>query len=235
MAKAITEKLPTVIRDKCGTIKGYWAHGNHKETTCQLCRDAHAIHSAQWAKNHPEKKKTICAKYRVANPEKIKMSSAEYRIENVDKIKASSAIYTDTHREAIYATTKRWREANPEKQRAAVMRCRDAKPEKYKATRKQYDDTHPEKKRESARRRRARKRGNGFSFYTEEQVIEKHGTNCYICGEPIDMTAPRRVGKPGWQRGLHIEHVTAIDNDGRDDLENVKPSHGLCNLRKGTR
>ena len=82
------------------------------------------------------------------------------------------------------------------------------------------------------RRRRARKKGNGFEPYTEEQVLEKWGTDCYLCGEPIDMDAPRRVGKPGWERGLHMEHVIDIADGGRDDLENVKPSHGLCNLKK---
>jgi hypothetical protein len=75
-------------------------------------------------------------------------------------------------------------------------------------------------------------RGNHFEPYTEIQVLALYGIDCYLCHEPIDMEAPRKVGVPGWQRGLHMEHVIALANGGCDDLGNVRPAHGLCNLQK---
>ena len=90
----------------------------------------------------------------------------------------------------------------------------------------------PEIARGAKRRRKARKLKNGFEFYTEKQVLEKYGTNCYLCGEPIDMNAPRSAKTPGWEYGLHIEHVIDMAFGGPDTLDNVRPSHALCNLKK---
>ena len=93
----------------------------------------------------------------------------------------------------------------------------------------------PEKVRESSRTRRARKFNNYHEKYSEKQVIELYGTKCYICSKEIDMSATRRCGKPGWEKGLHIEHVVDIALGGPDILSNVRPSHGICNLTKKPR
>ena len=69
--------------------------------------------------------------------------------------------------------------------------------------------------------------------HTEEEVILKWGTNCHICGEPIDMDAPRRVGVPDWEKSLHLDHVIPLVKGGSHTLENVKPAHALCNIVKG--
>ncbi len=109
---------------------------------------------------------------------------------------------------------------------------------KKKHSAKSYCKTHyhsilkPEIARGAKRRRRARKLKNGVEFYTEAQVLEKYGTNCYLCKEPIDMDAPRTTWTKGWERGLHMEHVIDIALGGSDTLDNVKPSHGICNLKK---
>jgi 5-methylcytosine-specific restriction endonuclease McrA len=52
---------------------------------------------------------------------------------------------------------------------------------------------------------------------------------------PIDFNSPRQVGKPGWRSGLHIDHFVDISLGGPDTLENVRPSHGWCNLTKTPR
>jgi 5-methylcytosine-specific restriction endonuclease McrA len=93
----------------------------------------------------------------------------------------------------------------------------------------------PHKVRESSRRRRAQKLNNGSESYTELQVLEKHGTDCYLCGNPIDMSAPRKCGLPGWQNGLHIEHVIDLALGGSDTLQNVRGAHAICNLKKKPR
>ena len=93
----------------------------------------------------------------------------------------------------------------------------------------------PEIARQAKRRRRARKLQNGVEHYTEKQVLEKYGTDCYLCKKPIDMLAPRTTWTKGWEFGLHIEHVIDIAKGGPDTLANVKPAHALCNLRKKPR
>ena len=208
--KSVAEKKPSVIRDKCGTHAGYMAHRYHKEITCQPCRDARADYCTQWRKNHPESKvkyKAVAMEYRVRNLEKIKEKNRRWRKENYE---ATTSATNDG---------RKWQLANPEKN---------------KDNKRRWSAEHPEKIREYSRTRRVRKLGNGYILYTEEEVLERYGTDCHICHEPIDMEAPRRVGKPGWERGLHMEHVIPISKGGSDTIENVKPSHGLCNSKKHT-
>jgi 5-methylcytosine-specific restriction endonuclease McrA len=82
------------------------------------------------------------------------------------------------------------------------------------------------------RLRRASKLGNDYIKYTFNEVINLYGEICYLCNEKIDMLAPRKAGIPGWEKGLHIDHVIDIAAGGPDTLDNVRPTHGICNLKK---
>jgi 5-methylcytosine-specific restriction endonuclease McrA len=95
-------------------------------------------------------------------------------------------------------------------------------------------DIVTESNRRYAHRRRARIAKAGFEFYTEQQVLDIYGTDCYICSEPINLSAPRSAVADGWKRGLHIDHVIPIALGGSDIIENVRPSHAICNLRKSS-
>ena len=68
--------------------------------------------------------------------------------------------------------------------------------------------------------------------YSDADVLSKYGLDCHICQTPIDLNAPRRVGRDGWEKGLHIDHVYPLSKGGLDTLENVRPSHGQCNVIK---
>ena len=72
-------------------------------------------------------------------------------------------------------------------------------------------------------------------MYSLFEVIFLHGTSCHICKLPIDFSAPRRAFMPGWEYGLQFDHVIPLTKGGSDQIENVKPSHGLCNLSKGNK
>lgn len=89
-----------------------------------------------------------------------------------------------------------------------------------------------QKARETDRKRRAQKQANGFIKYSEQEVLSLYGENCSICNIKIDLKASRKVGKPGWEKGLHIDHVIPISLGGPDTIENVRPAHGKCNLVK---
>jgi len=89
-----------------------------------------------------------------------------------------------------------------------------------------------EKVRERERSKNRRRRAKITNDYNELQVISVYGIDCYLCGLEIDFMAPRKCGVDGWEHGLHIDHVVPIAKGGSDTLENVRPAHGLCNLRK---
>ena len=124
---------------------------------------------------------------------------------------------------------------NKEKESEYGYQYRLINKEKINKRMSQYRKENPEIKRKSEHKRRALKLNNGYEPYTEAQMLKKYGTDCYLCNSPIDMNAPRQVGKSGWENGLHIEHVIAISNGGPDTLANVRPAHGLCNLNKSNK
>ncbi len=103
--------------------------------------------------------------------------------------------------------------------------------EKIKEKRKKDPARKANKLRQKSRRR-ARLRGNKVEPYTFEQVLETYGTICYLCSKEIDMNAPRNCTGDNWEIGLHIDHVIDIQYGGPDCLENVRPTHAICNLTK---
>ena len=68
--------------------------------------------------------------------------------------------------------------------------------------------------------------------YSDADVLSIYGLDCHICKTPIDLNAPRQVGQNGWEKGLHIDHVYPLSKGGLDTIENVRPSHGKCNIIK---
>ena len=178
--------------------------------SCTLCSEMKPLteyHKDALTKDGLKSKCKIC---RLAD-------NAKYFAENRESVAAVQLAYHEKNKEARNAYQREWREKNKE---AAS------------AYNKEYRKNNQDKFAVNARRRRARILGNRFEKYTEAQVLELYGIDCHLCMEPIDMDAPRSTGIPGWERGLHFDHVIALVNGGSDTLDNVKPSHGLCNLRK---
>ena len=95
-----------------------------------------------------------------------------------------------------------------------------------------YRAANLDKVRARERSKNRSRRASASSSYNELQVIATYGTNCYLCGLEIDFMSPRKCGVEGWENGLHIDHLFPISKGGADTLENVRPAHGLCNLRK---
>jgi DNA repair exonuclease SbcCD ATPase subunit len=135
--------------------------------------------------------------------------------------------------------SKKWQSNNKDRSKQYFVKHYLKNKEKIKNTVKQYKHNNPDKNKEFSRsysrKRRTIIKNNGFEKYTEAQVLELYGTNCYLCNTPIDMSASRRCGDPGWEKGLHIEHVVDIALGGPDTLANVRPSHAKCNLNKKPR
>jgi 5-methylcytosine-specific restriction endonuclease McrA len=108
-----------------------------------------------------------------------------------------------------------------------------ANKELYELRRKKYIFENPDYRASEDRRRRAKIAENGYEPYTLQQVLDTYGTSCHLCEDIIDLDLPRQSGTPGWQMGLHIDHVVPIAKGGPDTLDNVRPSHAICNLSKG--
>lgn len=130
------------------------------------------------------------------------------------------------------AYEKSWRDNNPDKVAAKRKAWKQNNPEKVSEYMKQYFSENQEMVRNAARKRRALKLQNGHEPYSEKDVLEMYGDNCHICGVQVDLEAPRSTQREGWQNGLHIDHLVPLSRGGSDSLENVRPAHGKCNLKK---
>jgi 5-methylcytosine-specific restriction endonuclease McrA len=87
----------------------------------------------------------------------------------------------------------------------------------------------------NTRARRAKNRiPNKINWYKNhlDELTELYGTDCHICGTAIDMSAPRATGQPGWERSYHPDHVIPLSKGGLDIIDNIRPSHAQCNMRK---
>lgn len=87
--------------------------------------------------------------------------------------------------------------------------------------------------REAQRKAMALLRGVHHEDWTEKQLIETYGSDCYICHEPIDITIPR-TGKKS-KDSLWPDHVIPMSRGGENTIRNVRPCHRSCNESKGTK
>ena len=149
---------------------------------------------------------------------------------NKDKNKKDG--HCNNCRDCSKVISKAWHLANLDKQKESFKKSYLENRELRLLSAKKWRKENAATKREYNRRRKALLKSVRFEPYTDFEVLEKYGTICHLCGIEIDMSAPRWSGKDGWQMGLQIDHVMPISKGGSDTLDNVKPSHGICNLIK---
>lgn len=108
---------------------------------------------------------------------------------------------------------RQWRAANPELNKARVDRWRKAHPAQFAMMKRIEAATH-----------RARQHEQFVGRVDYAAILAEHGMICHICGEEIEF-----VG------GLHFDHLIPLAKGGSHTADNIKPSHALCNQRKGER
>ena len=202
--------------------------GNHN-SYCRVCRSEY---NRQWRKNNAEKVKAYSKFHYHTNIEKNRDRSKLWYENNLEKSKATNKAWKENNREKIKETRMAYAKKNCEKIAEKNKLWYEKNRERLIEAKKIYRKNNPERGRGYVRKRRARKNNNGVEAYTEQQVLEFYGTDCHICQKPIDLSANRAVGSPGWEKALHIDHIIPISKGGPDTIENVKPAHGYCNLSK---
>jgi 5-methylcytosine-specific restriction endonuclease McrA len=144
------------------------------------------------------------------------------RNKHKDKIAIQKKKYQQDNKEKINAYHRaRWSKIPDEIRLKKKMDYRVANIERYR-----------EVNRQSERKRRAAKKNSSHVFYTEKEVLEIYGNVCYLCNREIDLFASRKIGYENWQNGLHIDHLIPLNKNGSDSIDNVRPTHGLCNVKK---
>jgi 5-methylcytosine-specific restriction endonuclease McrA len=151
------------------------------------------------------------AAYQKANPEKIKAKNDAWVKANPERHRANQLAWSRANPEKKYA----WRKANPEKNKAAIAKWKKANPDKIRETR---------------RKKVAKDKGVYHQDWTEKQLFETYGTNCYLCNKPIDFDAPKKG--PGSDYSSWPDHITPTSRGGENTIKNVMPCHAVCNRSK---
>ena len=130
------------------------------------------------------------------------------------------------------ATYQRKYVATPEgraRSNAAVARWKAANPEYDKKFREDNADLYREFGRVASSRRRARLAGLAVEDYTLEQILERDGIDCVLCGEELDLDA---VAPAPW--AATVEHLECISWPGSagDVFGNVAAAHATCNFKR---
>lgn len=120
------------------------------------------------------------------------------------------------------------RKAFPERCRAVVQAWQKAHPEKILAANRSWKARHPEQRRATAlvnqHKRLARLRNvlvNDFTKIEWEFIKAFFNFRCFYCDKEGLI--------------LQIEHMIPISRGGSHTAENIVPSCGICNMKKGTK
>ena len=111
------------------------------------------------------------------------------------------------NRDVLLARKKAQRAANPGGETRYSREWRKRNPEKWAL-----------RNRENQRRRRGEKPVDYAA------ILAEHGMHCHICDTAIESLAE-----------LHFDHVIPLAKGGLHVAENIRPSHALCNMRKGVK
>ena len=117
---------------------------------------------------------------------------------------------------------RQWNKDNEEHMRQWRKDNRERDAEIHRQWRKENREHYLEQARKQVAKRRAIKKGaTKADNFSRQDVLDKWGTDCHICSDPIDLD--------DW----HMDHVFPLSKGGEHSLANVKPSHPSCNMSKG--
>lgn len=105
-------------------------------------------------------------------------------------------------------------------------------PPNFTSNRKYHPDCKIQAKRARYRIKTVKRQSRTVkpSRLSADQVLALYGPNCSICHEPIDDTLPRTS-----KLGLTVDHVIPLSKGGLDTIDNMRPAHWVCNVRKGNK
>lgn len=105
-------------------------------------------------------------------------------------------------------------------------------PANFTGNGKYHDDCRVEAKRARYRIKTVKRQSLTVkpSRLSADQVVRTYGSKCSVCSEEIDMSIARTS-----RLGLTVDHVIPLSKGGQDTIENMRPAHWICNVRKGNK
>lgn len=193
---------------RTGTYAGYAAHRRAGEPLCPACQKAKKDWEVKRHLELPEEKR-----------EKARETTRKWRSKHPDYNKE----YYRKNREENIRRVREWEKAQGEE--GVKLRRKQAKAWRQK---------NPGRMSEYGRARRAKEKQLPHEDYTLEDIIERYGSDCYLCGYEVDLN---NRGLPLNPRTPNVDHVIPISDPEcpGDILSNVRVTHYSCNIKKSGR
>jgi 5-methylcytosine-specific restriction endonuclease McrA len=112
---------------------------------------------------------------------------------------------------------------------------RNNNPKIIKASRDKHYRAYPERAMARAKKREEMLKAAITDNHTLQDIIDTYGTDCHLCNEPIDMTAPRKNGQENWQVGFQVDHIIPISRGGVHVHTNIQVIPASLNCRKSNK
>lgn len=194
---------------------------------CSTCKEHKSLNNFSKDKSRKDGFSWRC---KSCHAEMNKKYSKTPKYREKQRIKANVRYHAN--KDELNAKARADRLSNLEEKRLYARNWRASRKEIVNEKQKQWRINNPDKAKDSNRRSKNRRRGAKVEHYTIKQALDLYGSNCHLCGHAIDLKAPRWTAVPGWESGLHLDHIIRISEGGKDCLENVRPSHAICNLKR---
>jgi len=133
---------------------------------------------------------------------------AHWRAANAELHRERARQFRREHPEKVLATNRAWVEKNRERAAEGRRRVRQANLVRYRSYKAKW------------RALRAQAKIGRVSYV---EIWERDKGICYLCGNAI----PRDH--------LHFDHVIPLSKGGAHSMENIRPTHATCNIRKKDR
>lgn len=172
------------------------------------------IRSSREARPENKKRKTEYMKKYLANP-KIKKRRAEYiseynsRSENRKRKAEWEAVPKNKKRRAEQEVTPRRKKKRLEYQNRPEIKKKSA---------------------EKSAKRRALKKGAAYEKIDFDEIFQRGGGKCGICGNKIDPTL-----KSSHPMSCQMDHIIPLSKGGGTTYTNMQPTHARCNRSKNNR
>jgi 5-methylcytosine-specific restriction endonuclease McrA len=226
----ISQKTCTVcLITKPATYEFFYKQREKVGSRCKECCSAIA---KKWRFDNKERHATNNKKWATQNKKRRSEYKKQYNKKNAKHNADINKIWRKNNSEKLKENLKLFHQNNPNYRRLD----REINFEYYKNYYEKWRSENKEKVNKYSRKRRALKSATLSESYSAQLILEIYGYNCYICFCPIDVNVDRKIGKnKSWQFALHLDHVIPLSKGGTDLIENIRPTHAVCNLKKGSK